>query len=360
MFKTLRLAHTLWMAIFLILAALVLVTGMSAFRWSQVQAQADAMVQEMDKRRAAAMRWSGLTETNAARTQALIVSNDPAVEAEFKDLIAATTAEINQVQKALEATVTSDADKAQMARIASARKTMIDLRTQARKLKGEGRHAEAVVLIQRTYNPAVAAYLQTLQDFVRLQNETARSRSQDMADMRRTTLQMAGAAVAVLALLIVVGAWGLIGRIQRPLAEAHGLARRIAEGDLTAHAQVQRGDEFGDLLRSQYAMSAALAQMVSQVRHSTDSISVASAEIASGNQDLSARTELTSSNLQQTAGTLDQFTSTLQQSARHAEQASSLAASASGVAERGGAVVAQVVSTMEEINQSSRQIADIV
>lgn len=73
------------------------------------------------------LRWSGLTETNAARTQALIVSNDPAVEAEFKDVIAATSAQISKVQKSLESMALSDADKAQMNKIAAARKAMIDL-----------------------------------------------------------------------------------------------------------------------------------------------------------------------------------------------------------------------------------------
>ena len=75
----------------------------------------------------AALGWSGLTETNAARTQALIVSNDPAVEAEFKDVIAATSAQISKVQKSLESMALSDADKAQMNKIAAARKAMIDL-----------------------------------------------------------------------------------------------------------------------------------------------------------------------------------------------------------------------------------------
>ena len=161
-------------------------------------------------------------------------------------------------------------------------------------------------------------------------------------------------------LAIIVGAYYLIGNIQRPLAQASGLAERIAGGDLSMQETVTRGDEFGDLLRSLYAMSHALGRMVHQVRQSTDSIAIASAEIATGNQDLSARTEQTSSNLQETAAAMEEFTSTIQQSAGSAQQASSLAAGATGVARRGGEVVTQVVATMEDINHSSKKIADII
>jgi methyl-accepting chemotaxis protein len=111
------------------------------------------------------------------------------------------------------------------------------------------------------------------------------------------------------------------------------------------------------------ALQSALARMetaVSAVRGSTSSIELACSEIASGNQDLSVRTEETASNLQRTASSMEQLTSTVQQSADAARQANQLAASAAEVAARGGAVVSQVVSTMDDINQSSKKIADII
>ena len=314
----------------------------------------------MEARVQAALRWSGLTETNAARTQALIVSNDPAVEAEFKDVIAATSAQISEVQKSLESMALSDADKAQMNKIAAARKTMIDLRGEARKLKGDGQQDQAVTLIHQKYNPSVVAYLTALREFVAQQQKNAADTQAAMAGERMLTVKIAAVAVALLLLAIIVGAYYLIGSIQRPLAQARGLAERIAGGDLSQQESVTRGDEFGDLLRSLYAMSNALGRMVHQVRQSTDSIAIASAEIATGNQDLSARTEQTSSNLQETAAAMEEFTSTIQQSAGSAQQASSLAAGATGVARRGGEVVTQVVATMEDIHHSSKKIADII
>ncbi|MFT3814470.1 MAG: methyl-accepting chemotaxis protein [Acidovorax sp.] len=357
---SLRMAHKLWLAVALIVLALAAVVAAAGMRQAQVQAQSDAQARQMAARVEAALRWSGLTETNAARTQALIVSNDPAVEAEFKDAIAATSAQITGVQKSIAAMDLGDADKAQMDKVAAARKTMMGLRDKARALKAGGQHDEAVRLVKQQYNPAVAQYLQTLHDFVQLQQDTAHASQGDMAAQRGRILMFSGVAVALLMAAIVAGAFFLIRSIEQPLAQANGLAQRIAGGDLSARATVARGDEFGDLLRSLYAMCEALGRTVSQVRHSADSIATASAEIATGNQDLSARTEQTSSNLEETAAAMEEFTSTIQQSAGSAQQASSLAASASGVARRGGEAVAQVVSTMQDIHQSSQKIADII
>ena len=87
---------------------------------------------------------------------------------------------------------------------------------------------------------------------------------------------------------------------------------------------------------------------------------MSSSEVATGNADLSQRTEHTASNLQQTASSIEQLSGTVRQSADAASTANQLAASAATVARRGGEVVSQVVSTMDEINTSSKKIADII
>ena len=101
-------------------------------------------------------------------------------------------------------------------------------------------------------------------------------------------------------------------------------------------------------------------EMLQEVRTAVDNINTASTEIASGNQDLSARTEQTASSLQTTAQSMEELTATVRQSADAARQANQLAGSAAEVAARGGQVVGEVVTTMGEINQSSRRISDII
>jgi methyl-accepting chemotaxis protein len=193
-----------------------------------------------------------------------------------------------------------------------------------------------------------------------MQEQALAKSDADAASDRALLFNIVCVGLAFLVLGLLVGAFGLIRSIQRPLGRANEAAARIADGDLSMELKSYRKDEFGDLLRSLSTMSLSLGRMVHQVRQSTDSIATTSSEIASGNNDLAARTEQTASNLQQTAASMDHLTQTVRQSAENANQASALAASASNVAQKGGEVVKQVVVTMEEINSSSKKISDII
>jgi methyl-accepting chemotaxis protein len=116
----------------------------------------------------------------------------------------------------------------------------------------------------------------------------------------------------------------------------------------------------GSLMHSLTRLMHMLQSTIGEIQNSVHSISDAASEIASGNQDLSNRTEHTASNLQRTASNMEDLTNTVRQSSTAANQANQLATSAAQVAKRGGDVMGQVVSTMEDINQSSRKISDII
>jgi methyl-accepting chemotaxis protein len=165
---------------------------------------------------------------------------------------------------------------------------------------------------------------------------------------------------ALLVLGVFFGLMLTVARsIARPLNAATASAQRIARGDLSEDIQDAGRDEVSAFVRALADMQQSLRDIVGQVRASADSISTASAEVATGNLDLSQRTEHAASNLQETAASLQELTGNVRHSADSAAQATQLASSASQVAERGGQVVAQVVRTMDEINASSRKIADI-
>jgi methyl-accepting chemotaxis protein len=164
---------------------------------------------------------------------------------------------------------------------------------------------------------------------------------------------------ALLTLAVVLGSARLLRRLVKALKEASTLAAAVAAGDLSVRPGVARNDEIGELQQGLASMVQRLSDSLRTVRDAATGVAHASAEIATGNLDLSQRTEHTAGNLQQTAGSLHGLTGNVRHSADSAAQAAQLASSASQVAERGGQVVAQVVRTMDEINTSSRKIADI-
>ena len=148
--------------------------------------------------------------------------------------------------------------------------------------------------------------------------------------------------------------------VTRPLAQAVDAVDNIAQGDLRRPIRAEGGDELGQLLHAMERMRVSLADVVNHVRRGSESVATASAEIAQGNNDLSARTEQQASALEQTAASMEQLGSTVKQNADSALEANQLAMSASSVAVQGGDVVSQVVETMRGINESSRKIADII
>ena len=176
----------------------------------------------------------------------------------------------------------------------------------------------------------------------------------------RNTLILFGVAVALAVLVVVPSTLANMHSITKPLELAQGLAVSIARGDLTTRPDLRGADELTELMRCLADMQSSLSRTVGEVRNSAESIRLASAEIASGNQDLSHRTEQAASNLQETAASMEQITTTVRQAAETARAASTMATDNAVVAQRGGEVVGQVVSTMDAINQSSQKINDII
>lgn len=138
------------------------------------------------------------------------------------------------------------------------------------------------------------------------------------------------------------------------------LARGVAAGDLSQEIVPRGKDEMGQLLVALADMQTSLSGVVRTVRQGSEGVATASAEIAQGNNDMSARTESQASALEQTAASMEELSGTVRQNADSARSANQLALSASAVAVRGGEVVAQVVGTMRGINDSSRKISDII
>lgn len=199
--------------------------------------------------------------------------------------------------------------------------------------------------------------LQTLEASEKRQNEEATVLAESTYAFARNLMYSISAAAVVFGMII---AWWITRSIVEPINRAVVVAQTVSAGDLTSEIEVKTSDETGLLLGALKVMNDSLRKIVGEVRSGTETMSTASQEIAAGNLDLSSRTEEQASSLEETASSMEELTSTVKQNSDNARQANSLAVTASEVASRGGAVVAQVVTTMEEINESSKKIVDII
>jgi methyl-accepting chemotaxis protein len=223
-----------------------------------------------------------------------------------------------------------------------------------------GRADEASRVYLESLSPVAAKVNVALAELIEGEiSEGRREFERAQADARQLMMVVGGLTATALVLGALL-AWLITRSITRPLAQAVDVAEAVARGDLTRRVVVRYNDETGRLLQALQAMVTSLVQVVGAVRSSSDSIATGSSQIATGNSDLSQRTEEQASNLQQTAASMEQLSSTVKTNAETAQQAARLATLSSEVAERGGSVVSQVVSTMEDISASSKRIANII
>ena len=222
------------------------------------------------------------------------------------------------------------------------------------------RFDEANELLQNKLQATEEAYLKALDALGRFQRDLmtdAGAEVESTVTAAKTVIIILSAIATVLGVLInIFTTRSIVG----PVREAVQVAQTVAAGDLTSRIEPKSKDEMGQLLESLRDMNDGLAKIVGQVRTGTQTIATASGQIAAGNQDLSSRTEQQASSLEETASSMEELTSTVKQNADNARQANQLALAASDVAVKGGDVVAQVVTTMGSINESSKKIVDII
>jgi methyl-accepting chemotaxis protein len=226
-----------------------------------------------------------------------------------------------------------------------------------------GDFAQAQTLMLNKVSPLMSPVKEKGDALLQLQMDVAKEEF-DAAIARFEAIRLTAIIVTVLGLMsAMVFGWMTVRYISRQLGgepiDVARIAQAIAQGDLTQEIALKNNDQ-SSLLFSMKEMNSNLANVVSQVRGATDTIATSSSQIAMGNMDLSSRTEEQASSLEETAASLEELTSNVRQNADNARQASQLASSASQVAVKGGSVVAEVVSTMGTINDSSKRIVDII
>jgi methyl-accepting chemotaxis protein len=210
------------------------------------------------------------------------------------------------------------------------------------------------------YHQNKAKIMRPVDEFFVLLDERTQGEIIAAQMLREKWAMVAEFTTGMMAVLVLVALFIARRRTSILLTKVGNIATGIAEGHLNQKIDLSDRSEEGMLLVTMNVMQDKLANVVSTIRNSAESVATASSQIAQGNLDLSQRTEEQASSLEETAASMEQLSSTVRQNADNAQQANQLAMSASTVAVTGGEVVNNVVNTMKSINDASHKIADII
>ena len=358
-FNNLRVGPRLGLGfgVILLITALIALTGI--WRIGALKDAAERVATREIEQRTLVDDWAADIRLNWVRTEAFLKAIDPGYMEKLTTDTQATNTASETKAKRIEELVQSDKGKAMLATIAAARTAYSAKLAEIRDLH-RGGEPNVPTMVDNDLRPLADKYLHSLDElrsFMAAQLDESQRDTSTMAGASQMLLGTGAVVAIVLGALVAV----LVTRsIVKPVQQGRLAAEKIADGDLTQVLDTRATDETGQLLHALATMQGKLATIVSNVRRNAEGVATASAEIAHGNNDLSARTEQQASALEQTSASMEQLGSTVRQNADNARQANQLAMSASTVAAQGGDVVAQVVQTMKGINDSSRKIADII
>ena len=358
--RSLRIGTRLAIGFGIILATLIVVLAADNFASTKNR---ERMIEGLEvsnqKGSLAAELKSALLEGGIAMRNIGLQTDLGAMKKE-EDKVKTLRARATQAHDKLIALGLSDAEKKILSDIERFDKEIDVPFKEAIRLIGAFNSEDAIKLITTRIDPINQQAVGEINKLVDLQQKAMHDVMQGTVDSGRQLMTILFVIGTVA--LVAGGAFAFIltRSITHPLRDAVQVARKVAAGELTSRVGVTGKDEVSELLHALSDMNGSLSKIVGDVRMATDSITVASREIASGNADLSSRTEMQASALQTTAGSMNELTETVQRNAENAREANRLVISASDVALKGGQVVGQVVGTMGSIKESSRKIVDII
>lgn len=358
--KNMKIGTRLGLGFGLVLTLMLALIVIALTRFASIEASAVKMIDEDWVKSDAANTINATTRAQARRNMELFLAPDKAYREKVYERIEANKKLIVEALDTLDRLVQLPQAKTLLATVKTERAQYVASFTKVGKLIEEGNVEEAKKTMMEETLPILDKLQVSVMELADLQKKVAKESAKDVENAVASGRKLL-VALGIGALIIAVAFAYLITRsITQPINRAVKVAKTVASGDLTSVIEATSKDETGHLLQALKDMNASLLALVTEVRSGTETVSTASAQIAAGNLDLSSRTEEQASSLEQTAASMEELTSTVKQNAENALQANQLASSASEVAVKGGAVVAEVVQTMDSINESAKKIADII
>src|SRR5471032_2404164 len=321
-----------------VLALMLVIAAIGIWRLATVAQATRNMTQTPLAKERMISDWYQAISTAVTRTTAISKSSDLSLLAYFEPSAAETTKTSTNLQEQIGKLLVTDEEKKLFADIAVDRSAYKAAGAEIAQLRTDGKLFQARNMFEQTFLPASAKYMGQVHKLLDIQRANINSTADDIDGIYRSSRLML---LVLSAVAVVIGMAGAT-LIARTLLRQLGGEPDFAAGDLSVRIDVEDGDT-SSLLYAMRSMRDSLTGIVAQVRSGTDHIAAESQQNATGNQNLSNRTEQQAASLEETAASMEELTATVRQNADHAQQADELARSASSVAVKGGGVVGQVM-----------------
>jgi methyl-accepting chemotaxis protein len=355
-----KIAHKLALGFATVLSLLLLIAGIMYFRIQEVGAHIGQVVDSRYPKIHKLQEIEDRLNHSTIELGNMALLAEPAVRQAAEQRIAADSAIIGKALEYLDSNIKQQASRDALAQLTARRADFKQQTALYLKLLDAGQQERAIAQLQDGVQESRQRYAAALDQLVTVQESLMHQDGAGALDLARQSGPMLAVLAATALLLGAALAWWITRSITVPLDAAVANARRVAAGDLTLQLAATSRDETGQLLQALADMTASLRGIVGQVHSGSEQIASAAGEIAAGNLDLSSRTEQQAGALEETAATMEQLTAAVRQNSEHASHAHNLARDASAAAHQGGAVVGQVVQTMDAISAAARQITDII
>ncbi|MYL24839.1 methyl-accepting chemotaxis protein [Halomonas alkaliantarctica] len=350
-----------------LLALLVVLTGAGIYQVNQIDRDLNQINDVNGLKQSFAVDWRGSVHDRAIALRDIVLTDDESMVNSQKSLMQRLRdnyAEATSgMQEVLSEHASNEEEQRLLDRIDAQQQTTLELTQQVINARDAGNLPRAETLLLDQAGPAYAEWLDRINAYIDLQEQINNATTNHARDTA-SGFQMQMFGLTLFALLFGAAiAWFLSRQLLRELGaepyEVKAFAEAIGRGELATQGQLKKGDT-RSIMAAQVEMARQLQSIVAKVRASADAVASNSEQIAEGNNDLSSRTEQQASALAETASAMEELNSTVKQNADNSAQASDEAASASTTASQGGEAVHQVVTTMNELNQSSQEIAGII
>lgn len=359
MFKNMKIGARLGLGFGLVVVLMVIIAVIGTTRMAVLNESLDNV--NNDKWPKILLLQDGLAGVNTIGMGArdILMATDEQGKQSAKENIIAGRASIAKAWEQLKPTLKEPKGMEMFQLILDSRARYIAVQDQIIKMVEESKVEEGQLFLESEFRPAADEYRKRVNDLIQFQgglmNELGKVASEQYNQARMVMLSMSMAAFLVAAGI----AFWVTRSITRPLNEAVGVANQLAEGDMTAHIEVNSKDETGQLLSAMKNMVEKLSQIIGEVRGAADNLSSASEEVSATAQSMSQATSEQAASVEETSASIEQMTASINQNAENAKVTDGMASQAARQATEGGEAVESTVTAMKQIASKIGIIDDI-